>query len=80
MRLTATAFLSESRRRVIDERVTHRERRGPQKVRLICKTAGFAQAQIGLVHQGRGLQGVVATQARPSPLRHLLQLVIKRRQ
>jgi hypothetical protein len=65
---------------VIDECVAHGQRGCPQKVRFIREAIRRAQAQIGLVDQGGGLERVIAPESGASALRDVFQLVIKGRQ
>lgn len=72
VRRATAAFIGEPCSGVIDQRVAHGQGCRSQKVGLVRESAGLAQTQIRLMHERRGLQGVVAAETGTSPLGDVL--------
>jgi len=76
---SAAALFRQPRLRMIDDGVSHRERRSAKEVRFIRKTARLTQAKVGLVNQCRRLQGMPRPESSPRPMRDAPQLLVEGR-
>lgn len=73
----APALFGKSRLRVIDDGVTHRQRRSAQEMGFVDEAARLSEAQIGFVNECRGLQRLPGSEARPGPVGDAPQLLVE---
>jgi hypothetical protein len=64
---------------MINESVSHRERRSPQKMGFIDESARLSESQVGLMYQRRGLQGLPCAKTCAGSLRYAPELLVEGR-
>ena len=79
MLTSAASLIGDTQLRVIDESVTHGERRSPQKVRFVDETPCLPQSKVGLVNQRGRLQRVPRAKTCARATRNAPQLLIESR-